>query len=127
MGTNKENLCPADIYTDGDSKKEIGCPGDGTDFPVTDTVDKWLCSNPCTLETPCLWDLEADPREEHECAKEQPAVVSKMVKRLKELSKGFGQPELVPDNGNFCKKAAARSVPGIGSFLGPWVDSDSSI
>ena len=34
----------------------LGCPEDeATEHPVTAAVDLWLCSDPCTDTTPCLW------------------------------------------------------------------------
>lgn len=119
---NSSSLCPADIYTRPGNKKEIGCSWDKTDFPVTDKIDKWLCSEPCTLQNPCLWNLDTDPREEYECAADNKDIVTKMLARLRQLQKQFNNGTKVQDNGKFCSMAKKRSVDGIGPFLGPWVE-----
>jgi len=110
-------------------KKGLGCKGDpGVEQVVTDDVDKWLCSEPCTLDTPCLWDLEQDPKEAHECSAKNSDVVKSMLKRLKTLQQSMvqGPGEVVQDNGKFCKAAESRSVDGH-PYIGPWVDDDDAV
>lgn len=110
-------------------KKGLGCKGDpGVEQVVTDDVDKWLCSEPCTLDTPCLWDLEQDPKEAHECSAKNSDVVKSMLKRLKTLQQSMvqGPGEVVQDNGKLCEAAESRSVDGH-PYIGPWVDDDDAV
>lgn len=123
--TNATNQCPLDIYSKNGNTKQLGCPDDDrTEFHVTSDVDRWLCSTPCTPETPCLWDVEADPREEHEVSGKHPDVVAKLVARLQELQQDFRGPSTVQDNGAFCSAVESRRVAGRGLFAGPWIDDD---
>ena len=123
------NGCPKDIYTSSGATDEIGCPDDvpaKSAFPVTAAVDLWLCSTPCTDAHPCLWDIDADPREVHEVAGEQPQVVAALLARLHELQAGFRGATTVRDNGRFCEEARAREVHGIGIFAVPWIDDGAA-
>jgi hypothetical protein len=126
---NASNACPGDIYTSGGSHELLGCPDDvaanKTKFAVSDPVDLWLCSDPCTPATPCLWDVVADPGERQNgtlVAQRNPAVAAALLARLAELQKAFQGPATIADNGKFCEASNARAVAGIGRFLGPWID-----
>eukprot|EP00927_Polykrikos_kofoidii_P048039 TRINITY_DN42276_c0_g2_i1.p1 TRINITY_DN42276_c0_g2~~TRINITY_DN42276_c0_g2_i1.p1 ORF type:complete len:603 (-),score=82.77 TRINITY_DN42276_c0_g2_i1:106-1914(-) len=126
--TNRTDLCPHDIYTTAGPPNQLGCPDDypsKTSFPLTEDVDLWLCSSPCTDETPCLWDVEADPEERKEVSAEHPDVVADILKRLHEQQAGFRGATRVRDNGAYCPTAEARRVPGLGLFAGPWIDDDA--
>jgi hypothetical protein len=99
----------------------VGCPQDnGTaGIIVTSEVDKWLCSDPCTDSSPCLWNLTADPFERTNLAATFPHVVATMKARLLALSLNFTQNEpLVGSNAVFCALAQKR-----GNFLGPWINA----
>ena len=118
------NLCPMDVYTKNDKShygEDICCSEEDAPgcHPVTAAVDKLLCSHPCTMDRPCLYDLAADPQERADVAAAHPDVVAKMVGRLAELQKNYYPPEKsqLPDNGQFCAWAARR-----GGFLGPFLD-----
>ena len=128
--TNATNRCPKDIYTGG-SQDSIACPDDvaknKSRYAVTAAVDLWFCSTPCTMDTPCLWDVVADPQERHEVAAANPSVVSTLRARLQELQKGFVGPSSVEDNGNFCAVMKARTVSGVGPMLGPWIGIGSGL
>ena len=119
------NQCPGDIYTTGGNRGLLGCPDDAalnkTRFPVTDPIDLWLCSNPCTPETPCLWDLDADPHERHEVSASNKDTVATLLARLKTLQRSFRNATTIPDNGRFCDVLKTRHVSGIGYFIGPWI------
>eukprot|EP01052_Picozoa_sp_SAG31_P017274 SAG31_NODE_1174_length_9538_cov_3.152453_15_plen_227_part_00 len=123
---NRTASCPGDIYTSSNCRDCLGCPDDErTINAVTDAVDLWLCSDPCTMESPCLWNLEADPLEEHEIAKANPSVVSEMVGRLRSIyeisfSNGTSSGDLI-DNGEFCSVLNGTEVAGLGVFLAPWM------
>ena len=123
--TNATCGCPKDIYTGG-SKDSIACPDDvaknKSRFAVVDDVDLWLCSTPCTMAAPCLWDVVADPQERHEVAAANPDVVARLRTRLQELQKDFQNASTIKDNGNFCAAAKARAVSGIGPVIGPWIN-----
>jgi len=118
--------CPGDRYTSGGCASCLGCPEDPrTVNAVTSAVDLWLCSDPCTDASPCLWDVVADPNELNEIAKSNPAVVSRMLSRLHALQANFsngtgGSGELV-DNGRFCEVLNSTEVAGFGVFVAPWM------
>jgi len=125
---NNSNICPEDIYTRSPKKgkttsDEIGCPVDnatvGHGHVVTSVVDLWLCSNPCTPDNPCLWNLATDPGEREEVSAENPQVVASMKSRLLELSASFKyNPPMMGSNDVFCQHVKER-----GGFLGPWIPS----
>ena len=86
---------------------------------VTSVVDLWLCSNPCTPDNPCLWNLATDPGEREEVSAENPQVVASMKSRLLELSASFKyNPPMMGSNDVFCQHVKER-----GGFLGPWIPS----
>jgi len=123
---NSSNMCPKDVYTSR-GKNRLGCPDDKTaDFHVTSDIDNWLCSTPCTMERPCLWDVESDELEKREVAAQHPDVVSSMLARLRKHQESFRGPTTVADNGNFCKAAKSRRVPRLGLFAGPWIDDNAT-
>eukprot|EP00054_Salpingoeca_dolichothecata_P000568 m.17057 g.17057 ORF g.17057 m.17057 type:complete len:525 (-) comp10924_c0_seq1:16-1590(-) len=97
--SSSKNLCPSITCSD-----------------ATTSVDKWLCSNPCSMESPCLYDLANDPLERNDIAANNPDIVSKMLTRLKELQKDYFKPTWLPDNGKFCDKMKER-----GGYVGPWL------
>ena len=118
--TNKTNTCPGDIYTTSGRHALLGCPSDvplKTNISVTSPVDLWLCSVPCTPETPCLWDLEADPYERTDVSSENPSVVTTMLLKLQSYQQNFSNATTIRDNGKFCAAINNRS-----GFLGPWID-----
>jgi hypothetical protein len=56
-----DNICPMDIYTKSAQKTALCCDNDNGTLPckvVADEVDQYLCSDPCTPDHPCLYDLE---------------------------------------------------------------------
>lgn len=124
-----QNLCPMDVYTKDEEKhypddiccNETDAPGC---HPVTSDMDKQLCINTCTTDHPCLYDLANDPQERTDVAHAHPDVVDKMLKRLKEIQKGFYDPDkaILQDNGKFCKWVKHR-----GGFLGPWLDGSPPV
>ena len=124
---NKSATCPGDIYTTANCHSCLGCPQDeNTEHPVTAEVDLWLCSDPCTDATPCLWDLHKDPFERDEISVENPAVVATMLARLHELQGGFVRDNvtnsgMLADNGRFCEVLNKTQVQGFGVFVGPWM------
>ena len=90
------------------------------------SIDVWLCSDPCTAEHPCLWDLETDPLERAEISQSQPAVVASMLARLRALQNSFantteGGSGTLQDNGRFCEVLNLTEVAGFGVFLAPWM------
>lgn len=122
---NKKNSCPGDIYTTSGVHGLLGCPIDvpsKTNFSVTAPIDLWLCSVPCTPQTPCLWDLETDPYERTDVAAENPSVVANLLARLRSLQMNFSNSTTILDNGRFCEAVNNRTLPGLGGFLGPWID-----
>eukprot|EP00039_Didymoeca_costata_P002944 m.64049 g.64049 ORF g.64049 m.64049 type:complete len:582 (+) comp11620_c0_seq2:55-1800(+) len=116
---NNTNLCPSDVYTsNNENGKKICCPYSTCMNVVTDKIDLDLCNTPCTLEHPCLWDLEKDPRETTNIASQQPDVVSVMLHRLLELQAKFQtNPPLQGNNDIFCNLVKQRD-----GFLGPWIN-----
>ena len=129
---NRTATCPGDIYTTAACRSCLGCPEDeSTEHPVTTKVDLWLCSDPCTDATPCLWDLQADPFERDEISASNPTVVASMLARLHELQKGFlgdnvTSSGMLTDNGRFCEVLNATEVPGLGVFVAPWMPDPGS-
>jgi hypothetical protein len=124
---NRTANCPGDIYTTSGCATCLGCPQDErAQHPVTAPIDVWLCSDPCTAEHPCLWDLEADPHEREEMSRSQPAVVATMLARLRALQQNFanstaGGSGSLQDNGRFCEVLNSTEVAGFGVFLAPWM------
>lgn len=88
---------------------------------VTDPIDLWLCSNPCTPETPCLWDLDADPHERQETSAAHKDTVATLLARLQTLQRTFRNATTISDNGRFCDVLKTRQVSGIGYVIGPWI------
>ena len=89
---------------------------------VTSGVDLWLCSDPCTPDHPCLWNLATDPGEREEVSAKNPQVVASMKARLLELSSNFKQnPPIMGSNDVFCQHVKER-----GGFLGPWISQNGS-
>jgi hypothetical protein len=92
---------------------------------VTAPIDLWLCSDPCTAKTPCLWDLESDPFERNEVSGANPAVVRSLLARLQVLQASFGtdaaESGTLVDNGEFCAVLNATEVEGFGVFVAPWM------
>jgi hypothetical protein len=125
--SNSSNMCPYDHVSSSHGKNKLGCPDDKTaDFHVTSDIDKWLCSTPCTMQTPCLWDVENDELEREEVAAQYPDVVESMLARLREHQQDFRGATTVADNGNFCSVAKSRQVPGVGLFAGPWIEDNAT-
>merc|ERR1712093_262144 len=92
--TNSTNRCPHDIYTSGQG---IACPDDvpkRSKIPVVGKIDLWLCSTPCSMESPCLWDVEADPYEEQEVSSQHSDVVAILLSRLRALQSNFNAPTM---------------------------------
>ena len=122
---NSTSNCPGDIYTTSGCGTCLGCPEDeATAHAVTEAVDLWLCSDPCTPETPCLWDVEADPEERTEVAAQNPAVVQSMLARLRSLQASFANGSSsgdLSDNGRFCEVLNSTEVAGFGVFVAPWM------
>ena len=116
---NSTSNCPGDIYTTSGCGTCLGCPEDeATAHAVTEAVDLWLCSDPCTPETPCLWDVEADPEERTEVAAQNPVVVQSMLARLRSLQASFTNGSSsgdLGDNGRFCEVLNLTEVVGLGS------------
>ena len=124
---NASNTCPGDVYTHGGDRNQLGCPSDvpgKAQVAVTSAVDKWLCSVPCSLAHPCLFDVVADPGERNEVAGANPGAVARLLARLLDLQKNFSNATTIKDNGKFCDTLARRTVQGVGPFLGPWIDPD---
>jgi hypothetical protein len=121
--TSTQTVCPIDAYTrppksPGPTYRNWRCPEDaGPGRVVNQSIDLWLCSVPCSPETPCLYNLASDPYEHTDVAAGNPAVVAEMMQRLTALQATYVQPETLTDNGRFCAVAATR-----GGFLGPWLD-----
>eukprot|EP00051_Salpingoeca_urceolata_P002903 m.53632 g.53632 ORF g.53632 m.53632 type:complete len:620 (-) comp12399_c0_seq1:4-1863(-) len=117
--SSTDGLCPSDGYTRGQNSKAVKCAfTDGPGVVLKDPMDKWLCSNPCTRASPCLWNLKDDPQERNEVAAHNPHVVKEMMARLDEYIKRY-EP-LVPYPGStdkFCQLAKQR-----GNFVGPYID-----
>ena len=85
-----------------------------------DVHDKWLCSEPCTRTSPCLYDVVRDPGERVNVAKSHAPVVEAMLATLKELRKEYYTPTQPPNNApiDYCDTAQKN-----GRRVGPWLDS----
>ena len=126
---NQTASCPGDIYTTSGCESCLGCPEDErTTNPVTAAVDLWLCSDPCTDASPCLWDLSEDPFERDEVSKDNPTVVAVLRARLHQLQSRFAgnatTSGTLVDNGRFCEVLNSSSVDGFGVFVGPWMPDE---
>lgn len=66
----------------------------------------------CTQEAPCLFDVVADYREEHDLASTKPEVVGKLQARLAELMKTVFEADPVP-NATQAKVCAASVANGM--------------
>lgn len=134
---NKSSVCPFDMYTD---KLGVGCPNDehrvlNGGLPVFTKAEKWLCSEACSHDHPCLWNIEKDPEERNEISTEHPKILARMVHLLEGYRRRFKRQTSIKDNGRFCKAAWERaSIKGnyCGEdnteycegvmFAGPWID-----
>lgn len=67
--------CAYDIYMRKNDARAIGCEGSGAKVIASDEVDEWLCSEPCTMDTPCLYHIANDEQEKNECSSKYPDVV----------------------------------------------------
>eukprot|EP01052_Picozoa_sp_SAG31_P043686 SAG31_NODE_7358_length_1711_cov_1.196650_3_plen_270_part_00 len=129
LGTNGTlGLCPTSIYKvveeetsdwvatvepsyDVRDQPQISCVNvDAWGAPV----DRWLCSEPCSRTSPCLYDVVSDPEERRNVAAQNPSVVDAMRKRLQELRKRFFYPG-APMKGDYC-----GTVQRNGYWIGPW-------
>eukprot|EP01065_Artemidia_motanka_P038521 TRINITY_DN47370_c0_g1_i1.p1 TRINITY_DN47370_c0_g1~~TRINITY_DN47370_c0_g1_i1.p1 ORF type:complete len:551 (+),score=139.19 TRINITY_DN47370_c0_g1_i1:50-1654(+) len=73
----------------------------------------------CPIERPCLFDVDADPTEHDDVAKQNPDVVSNMLERWHSLENEYHPPTSPDprDKVDYC--AGVRSWRG---FLGPWLE-----
>ena len=98
------------------------CPFGKADGECTDTkqqlsaADRWLCSSPCTSDSPCLFDVVNDAEERHEISAAHPDVVKRMQARLAELQALEYKAPFPADNGRACAMAEAS-----GWFVAPWL------
>ena len=110
---------PADVEADGNASR---CPRlQCSAGPFDDPADAWLCSAPCSLDKPCLYDVVSDPAEARDVASRFPDVVAAMAAALRNHTIRPPYP-MVPDtNGSRC-----RAWNGTwGGFLGPWLGAIS--
>ena len=84
-----------------------------------DVHDKWLCSEPCTRVSPCLYDVVHDVGERVDIASSHPSIVAAMLATLHELRKEFYTPTQPPNNApvDYCDTAQKN-----GRRVGPWLD-----
>lgn len=68
----------------------------------------------------CLFDIHADPNEDHEVTKDYPEVVKAMMARLEELNKD----NFNPDRGQPSKLGCIVAAERYNGFYGPFVDID---
>lgn len=80
-------------------------------------VDKWLCSNPCTADSPCLFDVVADPTEHFEISKQHPDIVESLKAKLAEYQAREFRAPFPVDNGRACQAAKDNDY-----FRTPWLD-----
>ena len=110
---------PADVKADGNASR---CPRlQCSAGPFDDPADAWLCSEPCSLDAPCLYDVVSDPAEARDVASRFLDVVAAMAAALRNHTIRPPYP-MVPDtNGSRC-----RAWNGTwGGFLGPWLGAIS--
>ena len=93
-------MCPPDSFTAKGSHSTALLTCNFTHWKPK-AADRWLCSEPCSISTPCLYDLSVDDTEHgvngdgdgRPLAKASPAVVARMLGRLAVLRRSFVQPD----------------------------------
>ena len=135
-GNGTVGICPTSVYKDSwedDGSAAAGVPASGTGggAPMScdnvadwgEAVDAWLCSEPCTRDSPCLYNLDDDPGERNNVASSHASTVAVMQATLATLRKSFLYPG-APMQGDYCGTARANGQPhmtGSEGWVGPWV------
>ena len=109
-------LCPMTIYDEHLTAPKAGL------LSCTDVrkglggkEDAWLCSEPCTLDKPCLFNLTHDPGEKENIADANPDIVAHMAARLNAHRKTYWFPPMPASNGEYCEQVASTG------WVQPWM------
>ena len=76
-------------------------------------ADKWLCSQPCTQASPCLFNLTSDVGETTDVAALHPEVVASMKARLAQHREGYWYVYLVILGFDDTREKAGRMKPRL--------------
>jgi len=112
------SLCPNSVY----NTKGAGPTPGLLDCSTVDAwggtaADKWLCSQPCTQASPCLFNLTSDVGETTDVAALHPEVVASMKARLAQHRDGYWNSTQPYDPGTYCNVMKNR----LGGWIGPWL------
>eukprot|EP00658_Telonema_sp_P-2_P013750 TRINITY_DN15212_c0_g1_i4.p1 TRINITY_DN15212_c0_g1~~TRINITY_DN15212_c0_g1_i4.p1 ORF type:complete len:454 (+),score=104.07 TRINITY_DN15212_c0_g1_i4:58-1419(+) len=106
-------------FTQWPYKLVVGFGGDDRHVPLPPDAPKAMSKSAPCVETPCLFDIENDPSEEHDLASVEERRVQRLVDRLKELS----APECLPQPPDSLTPAPSDAecdmVHRTGAYL-PW-------
>lgn len=87
-------------------------------------VDAWLCSGQCSLDLPCLYDLDNDPAERINLATTQPSLLAQLLPVLYRLNSTVVPPyaPLPGASGDAqCSAYHSRWTRGGIAYFGPWI------
>ena len=98
----------------------------GPSYPNnTKAWDTWGTVLECSTPTQrgCLFDIFADPTEQHDLAPQMPKLVDELYARLEELDKTLFD----PDRGKPDVDRACAAVVRRGGYWGPWLEDGEAL
>jgi len=94
-------------------------PYDSWTGPFFPNATLWESDNSVLhCDSPCLFDIYADPTEHHDIASEHPTIVADLVNRINDAKKTIFN----PDRGALDPAACNTALGKYNGFWGPWVN-----